>query len=91
MTATRSPGFVVLSVGDTGPGPAAAIRESIRDPFVTGKPEGIGLGLVVVDAVAGMHGGSLDWRRENGMTVFEMRLPEATLEVDHQSREVSEA
>jgi len=80
LSATRSSDDVVLAVSDSGPGPPESIRDSIREPFVTGKPEGIGLGLAVADAVAGMHGGSLEWRREDGMTVFEMRLPRTTLD-----------
>ncbi len=80
LSATRSPDGINLAVSDSGPGPPDSIRDSIREPFVTGKPEGVGLGLAVADAVAGMHGGSLEWRREDGMTVFEMRLPQTTLD-----------
>ncbi len=91
LSASRSPDGIVLSVSDSGPGPPDAIRETIREPFVTGKPEGIGLGLAVADAVAGMHGGTLDWRREDGMTVFEMRLPQTTLNGLNHHGEADEA
>ena len=91
LSAARSHDGLVLAVSDSGAGPPDSIRDSIREPFVTGKPEGIGLGLAVADAVAGMHGGSLDWRREDGMTVFEMRLPQATLDGSEDPRERSPA
>ena len=91
LSATRSHDGLVVSVSDSGAGPPESIGESIREPFVTGKPEGIGLGLAVADAVAGMHGGTLGWRREEGMTVFEMRLPQATLDgsIDPRERDLA--
>ena len=68
-------GGVRLVVEDTGPGPPAALAASIHEPFVTGKPEGIGLGLAVVKAVAEQHGGRLAWSRAEGRTRFEIALP----------------
>lgn len=80
LEARRTDRGVTFAVTDSGLGPPDSIRGSIREPFVTGKPEGIGLGLAVAVAVAGMHGGTLDWHRENDETVFELRLPGTTLE-----------
>jgi len=70
---------VELLVEDTGQGPPAAIRDTISEPFVTGKPEGIGLGLSVAKAVAEEHGGALEWRRAQSRTHFSICLPAATL------------
>ena len=46
---------------------------------MTGKPEGVGLGLAVVRAVAEQHGGTLAWSRTDGRTRFEIRLPESAV------------
>jgi len=46
-----------LVVIDNGPGVPASDRERIFEPFVTGRPDGSGLGLAVVREVATAHGG----------------------------------
>jgi len=66
---------LVLAVEDDGPGPPEAIRDSLHEPFVTGKPEGIGLGLAVAKAVAEAHGGTLSWSRLADWTRFVITLP----------------
>jgi signal transduction histidine kinase len=67
----------MLEVSDTGPGPAPGIAARLFEPFVTGKPEGIGLGLAVAKQVAEAHGGSINWTRERDRTVFRIDLPRA--------------
>ena len=51
-----------IVVADTGPGIAASDRERVFEPFVSGKPSGMGLGLAVSRAIAEAHGGSLNSR-----------------------------
>lgn len=80
LTAEATDRRVELVVEDTGPGPPEAVRDSIAEPFVTGKPEGIGLGLAVAKAVAEAHGGTLAWSRADGRTRFAISLPAPTLE-----------
>jgi two-component system sensor histidine kinase HydH len=46
--------FVVI---DNGPGVPVADRERIFEPFITGRPDGSGLGLAVAREVATAHGG----------------------------------
>jgi two-component system sensor histidine kinase HydH len=46
-----------LVVIDDGPGVPAIDRERIFEPFVTGRPDGSGLGLAVAREVATAHGG----------------------------------
>jgi signal transduction histidine kinase len=58
-----------------GPGPPDALRTSLFEPFVTSKPEGVGLGLALARRVAVDHGGALDWSREGGITRFRLTLP----------------
>ena len=75
LGAATSAATLVLSVEDDGPGPPEAIRDSLHEPFVTGKPEGIGLGLAVAKAVAEAHGGTLSWSRMADWTRFVITLP----------------
>ncbi len=65
----------LLEVKDSGSGPPEGIANRLFEPFVTGKPEGIGLGLAVSKQVAKAHGGAIDWRRSEGMTCFRIDLP----------------
>jgi signal transduction histidine kinase len=65
----------VIEVSDTGPGPSADVAERLFEPFVTGKAQGIGLGLAVAKQAAESHGGRLSWERRDGRTVFRIELP----------------
>lgn len=70
--------MAVIEIGDSGPGPPPEIAARLFEPFVTGKPEGIGLGLAVSRQAAEAHGGTISWRREKDKTFFRVELPLAT-------------
>lgn len=65
---------VRVHVADSGSGPPASVRAAIFEPFVTSKPEGVGLGLTLAKAVAAAHGGEVSWSRVDGETIFTMSL-----------------
>jgi signal transduction histidine kinase len=48
-----------LCVEDSGPGPADDVAARLFEPFVTGKPEGTGLGLFVARQIAEDHHGTI--------------------------------
>jgi signal transduction histidine kinase len=52
-------GEVVIDVDDDGVGIDPAIADRVFDPFVSSKPEGVGLGLVNAKAVVEGHGGRI--------------------------------
>ncbi len=61
---------VQIHVADSGSGPPESLRSSMFEPFITSKPEGIGLGLALAKAAAEEHGGSLTFaarRRTNAI------------------------
>jgi signal transduction histidine kinase len=64
----------VLEICDSGPGPPAEIADRMFEPFVTGKPEGVGLGLAVARQIAEAHGGYITWDRTSGRTFFRVAL-----------------
>jgi signal transduction histidine kinase len=66
---------VGIEVTDSGPGPPAEVKGRLFEPFVTGKREGVGLGLAVARQVALAHGGSLAYCPEEAHTCFRIVLP----------------
>ena len=72
--------MVAVMVEDSGSGPSSELSMSMFDPFVTGKPEGVGIGLALVKMVADEHGGTVAFARVAGRTRFTLTLPEATLD-----------
>ena len=50
---------VRIDVRDSGPGVDSALRESLFEPFVTGRADGTGLGLSIARELAEVQGGRL--------------------------------
>ena len=67
---------VHFEVIDDGPGPPTELVATLFEPFVTGKAEGVGLGLALARRVAVEHGGALVWSREAGLTRFRLTIPQ---------------
>jgi two-component system sensor kinase FixL len=53
-----------ISVRDCGTGIPPALIERLFEPFVTTKPEGLGLGLSISRTIVAAHGGRL-WAENN--------------------------
>lgn len=71
-------GMVKISVGDTGPGLPAEVREKLFQPFVTTKASGIGVGLSICRSIVEAQGGRLWLADGNGAgAVFHFTLPVA--------------
>lgn len=68
-------GSLSVTVSDTGAGPGPEIAERIFEPFVTSKPEGVGLGLAYVQRTIEQLGGRVSWRREKDQTQFTLVVP----------------
>ena len=73
--ATLRGNSVHVEVRDSGSGPPEDIADRLFEPFVTDKPEGVGLGLAVAAQTVELHGGKIDWHQEEGGTCFVIELP----------------
>lgn len=56
----------VVEVRDRGEGIQEVVKQRLYEPFVTGRPEGTGLGLAVCQRIARAHGGDLVHRDRGG-------------------------
>jgi signal transduction histidine kinase len=67
---------VLVRIGDSGPGLAAATLERLFQPFCTTKPNGLGLGLSICRSIVEAHGGRL-WVTTNVPcgAIFQFALP----------------
>jgi signal transduction histidine kinase len=81
---------VRLSIADSGDGPPPEIRDRLFEPFVTGKPDGIGLGLAASRHIAELHGGAIRYDGSTG-TRFDVILPRGPRPRQPHDREEAEA
>jgi two-component system sensor kinase FixL len=78
VAAAGSADYVQISVSDTGSGVPPEIATRLFQPFVTTKPEGMGIGLSVCRTIIEAHGGRL-WMEPTpaGGSVFHFTVPAA--------------
>jgi two-component system, LuxR family, sensor kinase FixL len=78
QTRCADPEEVEVTVADTGPGLANGVRSRLFQPFVTTKPEGMGIGLSICRTIVDGHGGRI-WASDHpgGGTAFHFTLPVA--------------
>ncbi|TCP36069.1 ATP-binding protein [Sphingomonas sp. BK235] len=78
-TASCTPGWIRLTVSDTGPGVEDENIDRVFESFFSTKPAGIGMGLAICRSITAAHGGSLAVERAaTGGAMFTMRLPVET-------------
>ena len=77
-TSRSSDNSVEVSVHDTGPGIPEGEGEAIFEPFVTTKPDGMGMGLSISRSIIDTHGARLECMpNPEGGSVFRFMLPAA--------------
>ena len=75
---TNEEGQVRLDVIDEGPGIPAHLVDSLYDPFVSTKAQGMGMGLNICRSIAELLHASLSHApKPGGGTIFSLRLPAA--------------
>ena len=75
ITTRAARAMTVLEVTDTGPGVPPAIRPRLFEPFVTGKPDGTGLGLALCQRLVDSMGGDIALDDGAARTAFRVSLP----------------
>ena len=73
----REDDYIVVEIGDSGPGIPPEIKPHIFDPFFTtkGVGEGTGLGLNTVQTIVKKLGGNIQVTSKPGDTRFQVWLP----------------
>ncbi len=71
----RAPLPLEVSVQDNGAGVPEEMQRALFEPFVTGRPNGQGLGLALVARIVDEHGGAIAFESEPGRTLFRVLLP----------------
>jgi signal transduction histidine kinase len=78
-TSVEDGGGVRVAVEDRGIGLSPEAAEHMFDPFVTTKPEGMGLGLSIARTVIEAHGGSISVSQApSGGTIFQFTIQSAS-------------
>lgn len=68
---------VAIEVIDNGPGIPPTMQESVFDPFVSGRENGTGLGLALVQKIITQNNAAITFHSEPGETMFRLALPKA--------------
>jgi two-component system sensor histidine kinase HydH len=69
-------GMAEIAVIDRGSGIDPQMMSTIFNPFVTTKPDGVGLGLAIVSQIVDEHGGRISVESEVGKgSIFRVHLP----------------
>jgi C4-dicarboxylate-specific signal transduction histidine kinase len=77
LHAIREESRVVFRIEDSGPGIAPDVAQRLFEPFVTSKPDGMGLGLAISRSLVRARGGELWFQPRDHLRggCFMVRLP----------------
>ncbi len=76
LSARREGAEFVVSLVDDGPGIEQELQSRVVQPFVTTRPDGVGLGLAIARRMLEAHGGRLSLESQPGKgSTFSMVLP----------------
>jgi len=75
VTLSAERGRAALRVEDNGAGVPRSLRDRLFQPFVSGKPSGVGMGLSVSRKIAQAHGGDLVHEPMESGAAFVLTLP----------------
>jgi signal transduction histidine kinase len=79
----QSENWLVISVADAGSGVPLEIRDRLFMPFVTNKPQGVGIGLSLCKSLVEKFRGRINYaERAGGGSVFTVHLPFLTMAKD---------
>jgi signal transduction histidine kinase len=70
-----NPAGIRLEVSDNGPGLSEGIEAQLFEPFHSGKPSGVGIGLALSQRIARAHGGQLVLAPSAQGATFVLTLP----------------
>jgi two-component system sensor kinase FixL len=75
-THLTGPDIIEVSVADTGPGLPAKLNGDLFKPFITTKPQGMGVGLAICQSIIEAHGGKI-WAESppNNGAIFHFTVP----------------
>lgn len=75
LTTKRTGAAIEVAVSDTGSGIPGDMTEKMFQPFVTTKPQGMGIGLAISRSIIEAHRGDISVSSKDGLTVFRFTVP----------------
>ena len=83
QTQLAAPNAIEVSVADNGPGLPPRLNGDVFKPFVTTKPQGMGVGLAICQSIVEAHGGRI-WAESspNDGAVFRFTVPGPNVAAD---------
>jgi two-component system nitrogen regulation sensor histidine kinase GlnL len=75
INGTRYRNVLQIDIADNGNGIPEDLKQNLFYPMISGRPEGTGLGLPLVNTVVHQHRGIVEFDSEPGNTTFRVYIP----------------